>query len=179
MDNNLVDLTEGLEHENNSVDLLADKIFSIAYDDLDRNNYRIMMQNDLRVEDMFFMYMEILLYGVNRLTQGATIFDLQESTDEIVYVLKKYFKVIGIELHVHEVHIDNVNEYRRSTEVFCELFSPPPENISPFLRENLVQGYRVRLGNHYTNKNSLKDMFAIFLSKKRKLFNFSFSFLLS
>lgn len=167
---------------NDSVDTVAERLFSIPYNELDPKNNRfiIEMQDDAELYDMFLMFLEIILYGINRLTNGVSkIFDMTDDGDDMIYILNRYLILLGIRVNVVEIVTDTINDYRKRSDIYCELFEPPPFSI---FKENLIQGYKLRINTLYEYKKSpgsstkLKDMYGLFLNKKGKLFRFSFEF---
>lgn len=164
----VIDLTK----ETDQVNYLADKLFSLPYDSLGDNKFYLELENNTELYDIFFLCLEIVLFGINKLTNNALIFDLKQSNDDIIYVIKKYLNVIGLNIDISEIYCENINQERQDSNIYCELFSPPPFKM----HENLIQGYRVRINHFHEEKKNLNQIKACFINSSGKLFLFNFDF---
>ena len=81
--------------------------------------------------DIFGLFIELLLYGIDILTKGQyTIHDLTDVDDPIVGTIQKYFNSIGISVHIGEEFIDDdIQLYRDNDQYYCEILPKP----NPFL----------------------------------------------
>lgn len=164
---NPVDLTA----DNNCIKSLADKIFTKKPDNLERDLTGILFDDSMEIADLFCMLVELLLYGYDILT-SKNILDLDSSVDDIVYLIKPYFKSFGVEIIFDEdffVEADRANLYRDRTDYYCEIVSKPP--IIMLMDDWTVLDYRLINNKQfvYDKLMPLEKYRAFFINSSKKV----------
>jgi|GEM_PF-3722616 len=181
---NAIDLTHGLDNPNDSVRVLAEILFSKPPTDPTVEANRLIFDDpEMDIADLFCMLVEFILYGIDIASMGkSNIFMLENSTDEIVYVLRKYFQVLGFDMKVTEVltiEDESHGLFRDRDDYFCEVTEKPP----PFLCYPgwYVLNYRIinNRGFEFNSDTPLNQFKVFFLNKKKKLFSVNFDFISS
>src|SRR5690349_10381754 len=104
---NYTDLTQGRENTNDSIMEFAKILFNKSKKNLDQDLTGILSDETMITADVFCMIVELVLYGVDILTDSKyNIFQLKESTDDLIYDLKSYLKSSGFTMEVHEEFFD-------------------------------------------------------------------------
>jgi hypothetical protein len=177
---NHIDLSTGLENPNDSVRLLAEKMFSTKPLDLRFDAVGLLFDDSTEPADIFCAMIEFVLYGLDILSQTkSTIFMLEESTDDVVYLLRSYLKGLGLTMVLNEIIIDddrNINMFRDRDDFFCEITSkPPPFLCYPgwyVLNYRFIENKKFKFDAH----TKLSDFKALFMNKKKRLFSVGFDF---
>lgn len=173
---NPIDLTSEAE-ENDSVRMFANILFNKSERNLGSDLHGLLMDSDTEVADIFCMVVELFLYGFDIITKGTEIFQLIDSTDDLVYKMKNYFKSAGISLTVDEVFDDtNVNLYRDRDDYYCQITSKPPLFLQ-FNSDWNVLGYRLLTNRkfQFDTTTPLNKFKTFFINKYRRIFILSFS----
>lgn len=140
----------------------------------------ILIDETMEVADVFCMLVELVLHGLDILTNSVNqIFDLKESTDDIIYVIKQYLKSSGFDLEVHEDFMEldqSINLYRDRSDYYCQITARPPEFLC--YPGWYVLNYRLIDNPKFDfDDNTPLDKFrAFFISKQKKIFVFNFKF---
>ena len=105
---NYIDLSTGQADINNSVVELAKILFDKSSQSLCEDLTGIFIDNTMETADIFCMLVELVLYGLNILTLGdSTVFELCETTDDIVFNIKSYLKSMGFDMKVEQDYADD------------------------------------------------------------------------
>ncbi len=178
---NFTDLASGLENQNDSVLLLADKLFGIPYTKINDHKFGIIIDPTMESADIFTMLMEILLCGVKIITQNkCSLFDLTDSTDDLVYQIKSYFKCIGYEMTVKEEFIDSIDDkdtslFRDKNDYFYEVLPKPP---AYFARKEdwYVGNYKITINPNFkfVPATPVENFYLFFISKNNKIYTIRF-----
>lgn len=167
---NFIDLTVNDKGDNNSVFEFSKILFSKYKNNLDIDFSGILTDEYMQTVDIFCMIIELILYGIDFLSnKQIMIFDL-ESTDDLFYDLKKYLQSCGFDFKVSETFFDKKPIlYRETNNYFIEILPCP----SKFLRVTgwYLLNYRLiennKIKNHATLK--LKDYKAFYINKNNKI----------
>lgn len=102
-----------LTNESSPALIVAQYIFSQSPEQLPHNSAGLFIDADsMQIGDVFCFLLEVLLYGVNILTNRcATIFNLESMTDDIIVTIKGYMKMLGFSLTVEEFLDKPTNSY--------------------------------------------------------------------
>lgn len=174
---NYIDLAEGLVDQNDSIRFLAEKIFREKPLDIRYDLIGILFDDETESVDLFCIMLELLLYGLNIITNDkANIFMLEETTEDIVYILKNYFRCIGMSFTVTNLDLDP-DTFRDTGEYYCEIV-PKPIRMLCDPKDWYILKYRMILNNRCQyNMNTKLDYFkAYFLNNNDKVFSIHFSF---
>lgn len=174
---NYTDLTnEG----NDSIKEFAKILFNKSAKNLDRDLSGVLVDDEMETTDIFCMLVELVLYGLDILSDGKyTIFDLNESTDDVVYTIKHYLKSAGLDMIIQE-HICEDNEnpslFRDRTDYFCEILPKPPRYLCH--KGWYVLNYRIidNKKNNLIAITPLEKFRAFFISKQKKIFLVNFKY---
>lgn len=101
---NYIDLT------NEPIKNFALLLFSKSKFDLENDRSALILDENMNEIDTFCMLTEILLYGINILTNGS-IFDLESKYDKIINIIKAYFASCYIDI--------NIKDYNNETYYVC------------------------------------------------------------
>ena len=175
---NYVDLTK--QNPNNSVKELATILFKKSNNGLDKDLTGILLDDQMETADIFCMVLELVLYGLDIITNGeADIFQLQESTDDMVFMIKRYLKSAGFNMEIHEeLFVDDIDLYRDRTDYYCQIVRRPPELLC--VNGWYVLNYRmIENKKHIINKiDPLPNYRAFFIASNKKIFVINFYFTL-
>lgn len=170
---NCVDLTT----ENNSVEKFAKILFGKNFNNLNQDLTGIIFDDGHDVVEIFCMLVELVLYGIDILTDKKNnIFDLQELDDNIIDILKGYLKSAGFILKVDQEIIDedDLNLYRDRDDYFCQIVKRPPEFLCVagwyVLNYRLIENKKY----HYNSLTVLENFKAFFITRQNKIFTFYF-----
>lgn len=170
---NYTDLTS---EQNNSIALLAKHLFTKSKNNLTSDLTGILVDESMDTTDIFCMMIEFILYGLNILTNNnTTIFDLEESTDDIIYTIKSYLKSTGFNIEIHEEFMDDdVILYRDRSDYYCEILPKPPSYLCH--KGWYVLNYRIIDNKKFkrTLNTPLEKFTAFFITKQNKLFVINF-----
>lgn len=162
-----------------AIKLMAERIFSKS--DTTYNLYGIMCDDSMNAADIFCMLLEFVLYGLDILTnKQTTIFDITESTDDIIFKIKRYLKSMGFDMKFHEeVMLDTESSlFRAKPEWFYELV--PKSTLEWWCppQDWYVLNYRLIPNKLFdiTKNENLPDYKAFFISTDKKLFTIQFIF---
>uniref|UniRef100_A0A6C0LQM1 Uncharacterized protein n=1 Tax=viral metagenome TaxID=1070528 RepID=A0A6C0LQM1_9ZZZZ len=176
---NYIDLTKGLESTNDSIYLLANRIFNQKLNNLDSNLSYIFI-DDMEVADLFCALIELTLYGLNILIDGAQIFNLHDITDDIINVIKSYLKSTGFKMNINEIETDELNNlYGDNNDYYCRIMNKPQS----FLHEHknwVILDYHILVNPkfNFTSHTKLENFVAFFMNKDNKIFTITYNFLI-
>jgi hypothetical protein len=179
---NFIDLSQGLEDPNNSVFELANILFNKSKRNLDQDLMGLFIDESMDVADIFCLLVELVLYGLDILSNGKnTIFSIEDSTDDIIYTIKSYLKSTGFDMIIHQefIDIDNDNDtnlYRDRDDFFCEILPKPPSYLCA--KGWYILNYRI-INNKkfvFTKITPLNNFKAFFISNTNKIFTMNFKF---
>lgn len=173
------DLSEDLDNPNDSIKKFAKILFSKKKSVLGENLSGILISEDMDTADIFCMLIELVLYGLDILTNGETnIFDIPESTDDLFYTIKYYLKSTGFDMEVHEIYIgDDPTLYRDRTDYFCEIL-PKPFFLTP--NGWYVLNYRIIYNKYFSPEDvtKLEHFKAFLITKNKQIFTICFKYLI-
>jgi len=176
---NYKDLSKDLDNPNDSILHLADIVFSKSKRNLDQNLTGILVDETMETADIFCMLLELILHGINILSDGKnTFFDIDESTDDIIYTIKYYLRSLGFDMEFHEFFTEeeNITLYRERVDYYYEIVPKPP----PYLCTNewIVLSYRMINNANFTfDHNTTLDMFhAFYITNQKQIFTISFKY---
>ena len=169
---NPVDLTK----ENEGIRQFADVLFNKSRNNLDKDLSGIIFDGNDTI-DMFCMLVELVLYGIDILTNGEhNLFELKESDDNMVEMLRSYFKSTGFDINVDEeiIEAEDINLYRDRTDYYCQITKRPPDFLC--MKGWYVLKYRIIDNKKYSfdRLTSLDKFKAYFVSNQKKVFVFNF-----
>ncbi|AYV85288.1 MAG: hypothetical protein Satyrvirus9_14 [Satyrvirus sp.] len=178
---NYTDLTDE-NNPNDSIKKLAEILFNKSINSLDYNLSGILVEDGMNVADIFCMLIELVLYGLDILTKSKnTIFDLKESTEDIVYIIKTYLKSAGFDMVVKQDFVDDGDDctddpctYRKKDNYYCEIIQK-----SPLLHEGWnILDYSFLCNNKfkYNSTTNLENFKTFFISNKNKIFIINFRY---
>jgi len=165
-----------LDDPETSVKELAKYLFGRPVSQLDQNLVGILMEESMKTIDIFCMLLELVLHGLEILTQGQyTIFDLTESTNNMIDIMKTYLRSAGIKLNLREEFFDDAPcLYRDRTDYYCEILPRP----SPHLCFSgwYILGYRINENKKFTHTvmTKLNQFKAMFITKQNKIYIMTF-----
>ena len=180
---NYTDLT-GDENPNSSVKQFAEILFRKKGSNLTYDLSGILFDETMEVADVFCVLVELVLYGLDIITNSASdIFALEESGNEIVNLIRSYLKSTGFDIIIKEEFLDdspemqeNINLYRDRTDYYCQIVKKPP----PFLCFEgwYVLNYRLINNRKYIFNNStpLDNFKAFFITNSKKIFTVNFKY---
>lgn len=173
---NYVDLTVNKNNPNSSIIDFASILFNKKVDDLNHDLMGIILDESMEIADFFCMLVELVLYGLNILTNGnASIFDLEDPYSELVEILRSYLKSIGITMHIKEEFVDNEKTiYRKKNNYYCEIIpksSVPSNHQGWYVLEYLLT---CNPNFKYTQGTKLEAFNAFFVTNKNRLFIVNF-----
>lgn len=165
---------------NDSIKKFAEILFSKNEKDLGNDISALILEEDMEGVDLFCMLIELVLYGLDILTEGsATIFNIKDEFDEMIDVIRKYLKKnIGIDMELKEefVEPDEINLYRDKDNYYCQITQKPP----PFLCYPgwYIMDYRFLTNQKFIfNSGTALNNFEAFFISKRRIFTIKFKFL--
>lgn len=176
---NYVDLSTNLIDKNKSTQLLADHIFSKKLSELNENELVSILMDDVNEKiDIFCALLEILLYGISKLSNNTcNIFDITNYLDDNIHVIKQYFKIMGVNANIVEedINCEDILLYRDRDDYYCEILPKPP--IYFCLKDWCILDYRLCLNKNFVlnNENNIESFSAFFISKSKKIYVLSFS----
>lgn len=177
--NNPIDLTNCQADPNNSIHEFAKILFNRSKKNLDLNLSGLLIDDTMETADIFCMLMELMLFGLDILTDGKYVFfDLISSCDDIIYTLKNYLKSAGFDIKIHEICVaeDEICLYRDRDDYYCEMVPKPP----PYLCHPgwYVLSYRLIDNDkfEFTKTTSLEKFKAFFISKQNRIFTITFKY---
>lgn len=95
---------QDLTHEINSIKLFSDILFSKTINELNTNKCSLLLDSTMNVEDMCCMLIELILYGLDILSQGMyNIFDLDNVDNDVFILLNNYLKNVGYEMKIEKI----------------------------------------------------------------------------
>lgn len=175
-----INLSENLDTSKNEIAQLAEILFNKSVNNLRDFSMELMANETMESVDIFCMLIELMLYGLTILTNNnGSIFDLNDSTNEIVDVTKLYFKSAGFEIIIKQdfVEDDASNLYRDRNDYYCEIVPKPP----PYFCYNdwYVLNYRMINNKRYSfdRTTSLNNFKAFFISNENKIYTITFKYL--
>jgi hypothetical protein len=172
---------------NDSVLEFAKILFGKSEKNIFHDLHGVIFDDQMDVSEVFCMLINLVLYGIDILVnqkgknnQNYTIFDFEDSTDDIIYTIKSYLKSTGFNMTVRtEITEDDNNNYylyRDRTDLFCEIVPKPP--IYLCYKGWYVLNYRIIENNKfkYFNMTPLDEFKAFFKSKNNTIFIINFNF---
>ena len=172
---NYVDLAKS--NPNDCVKIFANILFSKPVNDLSKDLTGIVIDESMEIIDCFCMLIELVLYGINILTNGQNeIFDLVDVFDPMVDLIKKYIKSMGFDLILREELFfdkDEIYLYRDRDDYYCQVTNRPPELLC--YDSWYVLNYKLITNKKFSfDQNSSLDIFkAFFISSSIKFNSFS------
>lgn len=165
--------------QSSMVRLMAERVFSTT--DTTTNLYGILGDDSMIVSDIFCMLVEFVLNGLDILTQSElNLFGIENSTDDIIFKIKRYLKSMGFDMKFHEETVaeSDLNLFRGRSDWFYEIV--PKANLGMWCPPSdwYVLNYRLipnRLFN-IANSTNLTDFKAFVISHNRKIFTLQFMF---
>lgn len=162
---------------NDCVRIFAEILFGKSERNLGSDLHGLFMDLDTEPVDIFCMQIELFLYGFDIITKKKLdIFNLIDSTDDLVYKLKNYFKSTGIIVTVDEVFENiNINLYRDRNDYYCQITSKPPEFLR-FGSDWYVLDYRILVNRKFKfdATTKLNKFRAFFINKEKRIFLLNF-----
>jgi hypothetical protein len=123
-------------------------LFSKNIKDLDVNLSEILFDENAEYLDIFCTILEIILYGVDILTDSKnSIFDLRNCNDSLIDKIKKYMKSTGYNIII--------SEENSSTDYYCEIV--PKKNNQGWC----VLNYQIKINSDF------KIPYAFFVSNEK------------
>jgi len=179
---NYTDLTPDDQTDpNDSIRAFAESLFDKSEKNIRQDLTGLLMDEETDVATIFCTLLELFLYGHNIIVDDQiTIFDLTDSTDDLIYKIRVYFKSCGFTIKLDEIFDDdfNINLYRDRDDYYCQITSKPPEFlINP--DGWFVLDYRLILNRkfEFDIKTALNTFNAFFINKERRIFIISFDFI--
>lgn len=178
---NSTDLTN--TSQSSTIKLMAERIFSKT--DTTSNLYGILTDETLDAADIFGILIELVLYGLDILTKQQTdIFDIKDSTDDIIFKIKRYLKSLGFDMKFHEevMFATKINIFRDRTDWFYEIVPKPMLDWWCPSADWYVLNYRLIPNKLFDIANSpnLSDYKAFYIStsteNKVSVFTLQFSY---
>lgn len=175
---NFVDLSTNVDDPNDSIKLFAEWVFNKREMDLTHDFGGLLLDQHYNVADIFCMLLEIFLYGHNIVTEKqSTIFDLKESTDDLVCTIKNYFKSFDFDIFVKEINDTNINanNFKYTNDCYCYI------NLAPHIlfkteHDWWIANYELKLNPYFTftDLTTLPHFKAYFISNDNKIFAITF-----
>jgi hypothetical protein len=178
---NHIDLSEGLDNPNESVRLFAEHLFNKDYRYLSKDMCGMLLDiTETPVADIFCILLELFLYGFDIKTKKLkTVFDLTESTDDLIYDLRPYIKSIGFILKIEELFDEdtNVNLYRDRDDYYCQIARKPPPFMDFSIDKWNVLDYRLIPNRkfEFSVLTGLTGFSAFFINKEKRIFIVKFN----
>jgi hypothetical protein len=142
---NYTDLTS---YGENSIFEFSKILFSKNPKNLDVNLSEILFDEDAEYLDIFCTILEIILYGVDILTESKnSIFDLKSCNETLVNEIKKYMKSIGYNVII--------TEENNTTDYYCEIV--PKKNNQGWC----ILNYQIKINSNF------KYPYAFFVSNEK------------
>nr|QZX43195.1 hypothetical protein [Mimivirus sp.] len=169
---NFVDLTS---KSNDSITYLANLIFTKPLQSLDSDLAGLLIDDCMDIQDLFCMLVELVLHGLDILTENKyNVFDLQNEDDNIIDIIQKYLKSLGFKFTICK-NIDNdINAIREISGYYCEILPKPPSYLC--FPGWYILNYRIIYAEKCIVHTSIDQYRAIFMTNKKEIFEFSFSF---
>ncbi|XWV25181.1 mg424 protein [Tupanvirus deep ocean] len=178
---NYTDLSQDQPNPNDSIVVFANLLFKKSLRNLNQDLSGILVDETMEAADIFCMLIELVLHGLHILTDGkSTIFDLEESTDDVVYTIKSYLKSAGFDIVVTEDFMDDdqpVCLYRDRNDYYCEIVPKPPAQFCQ--KDWYVLKYRM-INNKkfkFMRITPITNFKAFFISNKNKIFTIHFKYI--
>lgn len=158
--------------QSSTIRLMAERIFSKT--DTTANLYGILTDETLDAADIFGILVELVLYGLDILTkQQIKIFDIKESTDDIIFKIKRYLKSLGFDMKFHEevMFETKINVFRDRTDWFYEIAPKPTLNWWCPPADWYVLNYRLIPNKLFDiiNNSELSNYKAFYISSENKV----------
>lgn len=175
-----VDIAKYVDNPNDSIKVLAEVLFSKSEDKLKDNLTGILMES-AEVADVFCMLLELFLYGYGILVEEKyTIFDLVDSTDDLIFSIRSYLKSCGFTIKVDEVFDENlnINLYRDRNDYYCQITEKPPIFLNFSEDPWHILDYRLILNRKFdfNIRTPISTFRAFFINKQKSIFIVSFDF---
>lgn len=156
----------------NNCQLLAEQIFTNK-----NTTFQITTDQNMDIADLFCMLTEIILYGIQILSNNQyEIFDLQSSSDDFVKLLQKYFSTLNLKFNILQLHITDPYKYHYEPTYYIHIVPKPPS----YLLKNQwnVLNYRLIHNKLFTyNKYSkLSDFKFFFINNQNIIFIVNFDY---
>lgn len=176
-----VDIAKYVNNPNDSIKVLAEVLFSKSEDKLKDNLTGILMDEGTEVADVFCMLLELFLYGYGILVEEKyTIFDLVDSTDDLIFSIRSYLKSCGFTIKVDEVFDEdlNINLYRDRDDYYCQITEKPPDFLNFLADPWNILDYRLILNRkfNFDIRTPISTFRAFFINKQKSIFIVSFDF---
>ena len=177
---NPTDLAHNLDNPNDSVIELAKILFNKSKNYLNYDLSGAIFDESMDVADVFCMLVELVLYGLDILSKGkTTIFNFEDSLDDIIYTIKSYLKSIGFDMIVinrESNDNNNIFSYHDSEYLFCEIVPKPPVYLC--YDGWYVLNYCMINNNkfNYSKTTPLDTFKAFFVADNKQIFTISFKF---
>ncbi|AGF85402.1 hypothetical protein QJ854_gp380 [Moumouvirus goulette] len=169
---NYIDLTS---ESNDSVVYLAKHIFTKPLNQLDTDLTGILLDESMDIQDLFCMLIELVLHGINILTQSnSTIFDLNSEDDSIIDIIKKYISSLGFKLHLVKQLENDINIVRDNPNYYCEILPKPPKYLC--FPGWYVLNYRILSTINKNDYTKLENLKSIFRTNNKDIYEFYFKY---
>lgn len=175
---NYTDLTSGLSNPNESVVIFAKILFNKSKKNIDQDLSGILIEESMEVADVFCMLLELVLYGLDILTNSEReIHSIRDFTEEILDEINMYIKSIGFKMEFKEDFIDGeLCLYRDRTDYYCEILQKPPFFLC--YAGWYVLNYRLLVNKNFVyNSTTPLRFFKALLLNGQKIFTINFKYL--
>jgi hypothetical protein len=172
---NFVDLTQNHNDTNSSIFELAKILFAKSSKNLDQDLTGLILDPSMDTADIFCMLIELVLYGIHILTNGSvTIFDLEKTSEDMVYKINSYVNSIGLDMIIGEC-TDSVLVYSRD-DFYCEIVPREHDKYFPNYCGWHILDYHMICNSKFvfTQSSGLDNFKALFVPKNRKIFAVGF-----
>lgn len=176
-----VDLTT--QDQNSSILALASIIFNKK--DLNSDLTGLILNDSMETADIFCMILEIVLHGLNILTDSkVTIFNLNSTTDDLIYTINSYLKSMGIKMFVCENIMEDIVDlkmYKDTDNYYCQILNIP-KGFNFGSNGWTVLNYRLIINQKfkYTKQSKINTFNAFFINPTtNQLFNINFDYILN
>lgn len=174
-----IDLSQGLENPNNSIYILAKEIFNKNKKKLTSDLTNILMDENTETVDIFCVLLELVLYGLEILSNGKiNVFDLRDQIDDNIFLMKSYLESSGFDINVEEEIIDSKDAilYRDRSDYYCEIVPKPPSYLCT--NSWCILNYKFILNKKFLfhDEMSMDKFKAFFISNEKKIFVINFRF---
>ncbi|MEM3062414.1 MAG: hypothetical protein QW303_02560 [Nitrososphaerota archaeon] len=174
---NYIDLTQQ-ENSNDSVKQLAYILFKKPVDKLDQELTGILLDERMETADIFCMLVELVLYGLDILSDGRDqIFSLNEPSDDGVCLIKAYLRSAGFDIEIREdIFSDKSISQNNRDDYYCEIIG----ESSSSREEWHILRYRIRVNDRFrfTKNTPLEKFGALFTSSNNKIFIVNFKYVI-
>nr|WBF70843.1 hypothetical protein [Megavirus caiporensis] len=170
---NFVDLTS---KSNDSIVYLANLIFTKSLQSLDSDLAGLLIDDCMDIQDLFCMLVELVLHGLDILTENKhNVFDLQNEDDNIIDIIQKYLKSLGFKFTIRKIINNGIDDIRDISNYYCEILPKPPVYLC--FPGWYVLNYRIIYAEKCIVHATIDQYRAIFMTNKKEIFEFGFSFL--